>query len=332
MRYNGAVIFTEVKPMNETLTEWLESLPYSAVAVPEEKGRVYRNRLARRLLPPPSRLTEALRVSERELLSEVCLDGIRYLVVRLPAEKASLYCLFEHFSPLQEMLSRGLVGRMQNFLWDLMDREEKGEPCASLSPDQIAARARSLRMHSDGYLRLLNVGEHLKDKERATCCLDGFFGYLQRALSACDVSASFRFREGCAVVTTGEELSFLVLNLIHLAHLFETERSACLEAREEESGVRFSIEFRDGGAVASSLEEMIRFGKSGEGLLCSIPLLCVLRVCLERGIPWSVRRNGENLACSFLLPKGTEKPVLFLSDPAAEEVSALLRTVRTFFF
>ena len=127
------------------------------------------------------------------------------------------------------------------------------------------------------------------------------------------------------------QLSFLVLNLIHFAHLFESKKNLFLEVAEEDGRVRFMMKIADCGAVKSSLENLILQGKSCEEILYTMPLLCILRVCMEKGVPWTVTTSEGETCVSFSLEKGSREAVMFLTDSVAEEVSELLQMIKGIF-
>lgn len=321
--------------MEEKLEKWLDAMPYPAVTLPEKGKRFYRNRLARRLLPPSGKLREILSAhtfENEDFLQEIRLDSIAYLLVVLPmADGVRVLCFFEHFLPLQEALSRALVRNMKEFFWALLDKEN--EPCAGqvVYLDRIAARVCAMRAQGDNYLRLLDASELSRGETAKTCSIDGFFAHMKRALDICGIQTELSFPRGATVLSEGSVLSFLVLNLVHFVRLFEGERRIRLSVSEEGEYLRFSVSFPDGGAVAASFENLICNREGDEKLLHTLPLLCILRVCLENGIPWSVGQDGDMLSVSFLLAKGEEKPVLFLSDATAEEIAQLLQMIKNFF-
>lgn len=321
--------------MEENFEKRLEALPYPAVILPIKGKRLYRNRLARRLLPPAARLRELLTASRLEsddVLKEMRLDSVAYLLISLALEDGdTAFFFFEHFLPLQEALSRALVLRMKDFLWALLEKEHEAHSQNAVYLDQIAARACALRSHGDDYLRLLDASDLLFAEEAQSCSLDGFFGHLKRALDVRGIQTSFSFPKGSTVLSEGAVLSYLVLNLVHFVRLFEGERRVKVSVQSRANGLRFSVNFPDDGAVVSSLEELICRGGVHEKLLHILPMLCILRVCMAKGIPWSVSRKGNRLSFSFILAKGIEKPVLFLSDAAAEEIARLLQMIKTFF-
>lgn len=314
------------------MAKWMEALPYPAVAISGEKNGMSRNRLARRLLPPASRLRGQLSVLDDDFMRELRLDGIVYLVLSMQMEEEGrLFCFFEHFMPLQEALSRAIVENMQDFFWTLLNKEENPDFENLIRPDQIAARMYSLRRHGENYLRLINHAEIIKGDEAKTCSLGGFFRHLHKALDACGIPVSFQTCEGVTVYSESGVLSFLVLNLIHFAHLFEAKEQLFIEVEEEGTGVRFSMKISERGLVRATLEDLILRGKENEKILHTLPMLCILRVCMEKGIPWTVDERDGKLSVSFLLAKGDEKPVLFLSDATAAEVSQLLQMVKGMF-
>lgn len=318
--------------MEKQMTKWTEGLPYPAITVCGEKKRMSRNRLAKRLLPPASRLRGQLSELTDDFMREMRLDGIAYLVLSMQiGENCRLFCFFEHFLPLQEALSRAIVENMQDFFWTLLKKEENPDFENLIRPEQIAARMYSLRRHGENYLRLINHAEIIGCGEAKSCCLGGFFRHLHKALDACGLSVSFRACEDMTVYSESGVLSFLVLNMIHFAHLFEAEKQLSVEVEEEGDGVRFSMKIPDCGEVRSSLEELILRGKENEKALSAMPMLCILRVCMEKGIPWTVTERSGELSLSFLIAKGDEKPVLFLSDATAAEVSELLQMVKGLF-
>ena len=318
--------------VEKQIEKWMETLPYPAVAISAEKNGVSRNRLARRLLPPVSRLRGQLLSGSEDFIREMRLDGIAYTVLTLPAgEEERLFCFFEHFLPLEEAFSRAIVGKMQDFFWSLLSKEGEFDAESPVRLDRIAARVCSLRMHGENYLRLINKGEIHGTDEAKTCSLGGFFGHLHKALDAFGIPVSFRACDEVTVYSESTVLSFLVLNLIQFAHLFEAEKDLCLEVSEEGEGVRFSMEISDRGEVKSSLENLILCGKESEKILFTLPMLCVLRVCMEKGIPWSVTEREGKITFSFLMAKGEGEPALFLSDAVAPEVSELLQMIKVMF-
>ncbi len=318
--------------MREQTRKWLDTLPYPAVVTPKETGRMYRNRFARCLLPVSNRLKEELFDFGGDFIKELRLDGITYLVLALPEPDGSrVFCFFQHFLPLQEVFSRAIMEKIQDFFWTLLNKEDTLIPENAAQSDQIAARACFLRRHGDNYLRLLNTPKILEKEEAKSCSLAGFFTHLHTALAACDVGISFQFRDGATVCSESSVLSFLTLNLIHFAHLFEGERNISLNVEEEAEGVRFSVEFSDGGAVADAMENLIRYGRESDKLLNTLPMLCVLRVCMEKGIPWCIKQKSGKLSFSFLLAKGDERPALFFSDATAAEVAEFLQMVKEIF-
>ena len=321
--------------MEENFEKRLEALPYPAVVLPMKGKRLYRNRLARRLLPPSARIRELLtasRIENDDVLKEIRLDSVAYLLVSFALEDGdTAFFFFEHFLPLQEALSRALVLSMKDFLWVLLEKENEAHSQNAVYLDQIAARACALRSHSDDYLRLSDASELLFEEKAQSCSLDGFFGHLKRALDVRGIPTSFSFPKGSTVLSEGAVLSYLVLNLVHFARLFEGERRVKISVQSRANDLCFSVNFSDDGAVVSSLEELICRGGVHEKLLHILPMLCILRICMEKGIPWSVSRKGNRLFFSFVLAKGIEKPVLFLSDAAAEEIAQLLQMIKTFF-
>lgn len=318
--------------MEKEIAMRMETLPYPAVAISAGENGVIRNRFARRLLPPVSRLRGRLLKLSQGFLEELRLDGITYLVLSIAVEDgALLFCFFENFLHFEEAFSRAILGKMQDFFWSLLSKEGVPDSRDAVRLDQIAARAGSLRMHGENYLRLVNRAVLSESGEAKTCSLGGFFGYLQKALESCGISVSFRVRENLTVYSESAVLSFLVLNLIHFVRLFEAREQLCLEVTEMSEGIRFRMEFSDQSEVRSSLEDLILYGKENPKLLFTMPMLCILRVCMEKGIPWSATENEGRFSFSFLLAKGDEKPILFLSDAAAE-ASELLQMIRGTFF
>lgn len=318
--------------MEKHLEKWMEALPYPAAILCDEKNGVSRNRLARRLLPPATRLRGQLADLSDEFMRELKLDGIPYLVLSVPlGENTRLFCFFQNFLPLQEAFSRAVVEGMQDFFWTLLNRKEDPATENLIRLDQISARVCSLKRHGENYLRLINNGELAELGEAETCSLDGFFRHLQKALASCDISVFFRDGEGVNVYSESAVLSYLVLNLIQFAHLFEAEKHLFVAVKEEGDGIRFSMEISDRGEVKASLEDLILRGKERETVLFTQPLFCILRVCMEKGIPWTVSECGDKLSVSFVLAKGIEKPALFLSDATAAEVSELLQMIKGMF-
>ncbi len=320
--------------MNKSFEKWLDALPYPAVILQKESGNLRCNRMARRLLPPAVRLRGILAElfdGNEDLLQEIRLESVSYLLVGFSVtEGERLFCFFEHLLPLQEAISRVLVQKMRDFFWLLANRETepKGNNTAYL--DQIAARVCALRSRSDEYLRLLDVPDGFCEESKS-CCLDGFFTYLQRALDIQGIHASFSVPKGVTVVSQGTILSYLVLNLLYFVHLYEGEHRIKLLVLKENTHVRFSVSFRDEMSIMSSLESLIYSGDGDENVLRILPMLCILRVCLENQIPWTLQRNGASATLSFLLPKGEEKPVLFLSDAVSAETAKLMEMVKIFF-
>lgn len=318
--------------MEKQMTQWLETLLCPALSVSNGKNVMCRNRLARRLLPPAARLRGQLFDFRDDFMKELLLDGVSYLVISLPLKESQLFCFFEHFLPLQEGLSRVIVEKMQDFFWSLLCDEENENHKNVVCLDQIAARVHSLRMYGENYLRLITRAQMIENAEAKTCSLKGFFMHLSKALNVYGVPVTFCDCRDLTVFSESAVLSFLVLNLIHFAHLFESKNPLSLEVSEEDEHVRFSMKISDRGAVKSSLESLILQGKGSEELLRVLPLLCILRVCMEKGIPWNVSVLKGETCFSFSLAKGSEDAVLFLTDSVAEEVSELLQMIKGIFF
>ena len=126
--------------------------------------------------------------------------------------------------------------------------------------------------------------------------------------------------------------SFLILNLIQFAYLFEGTESIGITAEKTGKNYRLSLSFSDGKDLFSVLEDLL-YGKGGCDVrrLFAAPLLCVLRLCGEDGIPWRLRREKERLTFSVLLRASDALPDSFFSQTAAEEVRELLRLEKEYF-
>lgn len=322
--------------MEQKIGKRMDALPYPAVRLSPTGKILYRNRFARCLLPPLGRLKEELRGCaslEENFLQRIRLDGIDYLAVAFAdCDGERLLCFFENFLPLHEGLSRAILGKMQDFLWDLMNREKTDSEANNLIRlEHFAARACSLRANAEDYLRFLNADEVLKGEEAKSCSLSGFFGYLNRALRVRGLQVDFDFPDETTAFSEGEVLSYLVLNLVYFVRLFCGDRRVSLKVTEEGEGLRFAVCFEDDGKVEGAFETLLCREKEDETSLCILPLLCILRACREKEIPWLAERQGNVFSFSFVLAKGEKTPVLFLSDPAAAEVLALLQMVKTIF-
>ena len=154
---------------------------------------------------------------------------------------------------------------------------------------------------------------------------------MKRALSARGLCINATFPKGATVCSQGSVLSYLVLNLVHFIRLYEGERSTAVLVTEEGGQMRFSVEFPDNGTVGTSLEAMICRGEVNEEILRTLPMFCILRMCLEKGICFSALAREGSFSFSFFLKKGDQSPALFLSDATAAEVVELLRIVKLFF-
>lgn len=313
------------------------SLPYPALVANEEGQVLYRNRLAKKLLPAPHRLRRFLlerAETEKKRFFEASLEGVCYYVGTTQVQNGRyLVCFLESFLPFYEPLSRIILEQMQTFFWDMFPGEDSvhTEGTAKEILDGIAARTFRLRTEEKGYLRLLKMKDRIPG-EAVSCSISGFFRHLEQALEKRGIFLSASCPPRAAVKISPDSLSFLILNLVQFVYLFEGEHEIRAAVVQMEEGYRLSFAFSDRNLLFDSLETLFCGKESLDAhLLLAVPLLCAIRLCSEDGVPWILRGEAGQVTFTFSLPAGDRLPDAFLSETMAEEVEELLKTEKEYF-
>jgi hypothetical protein len=315
------------------VTDRLDLLPFPALALDEGGEIFYRNRLAKRLLPPLSKLKKQMGKSSfprKGSISQVSLDNILYFAGMFSVEGADCVFFLENFLPFHEGLSRLVLEESNSCFWDLLPNGEDERKCSPMELDGVAARTHRLRCAERDYLRLLQ----LKDKEFknvSSCSLQGFFKHLANLL----VKRGIRLENDCpaeaSVSIDPSELIFIVLNLVHFAYLFEGEDRLFISVEKQGDCYRIAADFSDPGGFLSVIRALLLGEVPATGAIHCIPFLCLTRVCDKERFSWSVREKEGKIAVSFLLPASDFMPDTFLSDAAAKEVEDLIRAEKEYF-
>ncbi len=314
-------------------TEQLDTLPFPALKLDENGEVFYRNRLAKRLLPPPSRLKKQMERSsfpKRGCISQVCLDGILYFTGVFSVGEAEYVFFLENFLPFYENLSRMVLEESNTCFWDLLPG---GEEEKSLTPgflDGYAARTYRLRQVEKDYLRLLQLRSR-RFEHISSCSLQGFFRHLSELL----LKRGIRLESECPAEATvridPSELTFIVLNLVHFAFLFEGEDRLFAFVKKKGDGYRITLEFADSAGFLSVMKALFLGEVPDSGAMHCIPFLCMTSACDKERFYWSVQEEKGRIRVSFVLPGSDFLPDAFLSDTAAKEVQELIKAEKEYF-
>lgn len=315
------------------MTEKLELLPFPALALSEEGEIFYRNRLAKRLLPPPSRLKKQMgRASfpKKGNLAQVSLDGVLYFTGVFPVEKVECVFFLENFLPFYEGLSRLVMEEANTCFWDLLPGGEKEKKISPVLIDGFAARTYRLRQVERDYLRLLQLKERRFDNI-SSCSLQGFFRHLSELLLKRGIHLESTCPAEAAVQIDPSELTFIVLNLVHFAFLFEGESCLFASVDQKGDGCRITVKFADPEGFLSVIKAILLGEVPDSGVMHCIPFLCVASACDKERFYWSVQEEKGKIAVSFVLPASDFMPEAFLSDTAAKEVQDLICAEKKYF-
>ena len=317
--------------------ENFRNAPYPVVLVNEQGEILSRNRLAQKLLPPPSRLKGFLKnlgEKRKAPIFEAELCDIRYFVGVLP-EKDGCFslCFLEHFLPFYEPFSRMILSEMQGFFWELFSEGGKRETQLSLPGflDALAARTYRLRNEEKGYLRLLQMRNYVPG-ESVSCSVEGFFHHLQATLSKRGIRLTLEGGADTAVAFSTEAFTLLALNLVQFAYLFEGADEIFVHTEKRDGKVELCFSFPDPAHFSSVLSRLLD-GKEEQipGALLVSPLFCALCLCRKENILWKIRQKDNRFEFSVFLPLAKEMPAAFLAESTAKEVKELLNLEKEWF-
>ncbi len=315
------------------MTEHLEAFPFPVVVLDEKEEIFYRNRLAKRLLPPPYRLKKQMKrdsFPQKRGFSQVCLDDISYFTAVFSFMGRDCVFFLENFLPFYESLSRVVLEEANSSFWNLLPFGEEEKHLSASFLDGFAARTYRLRQAEKDYLRLLQLRSR-SFENIASCSLQGFFRHLSGLLLKRGIKLESRCPAEAAVRIDPSELTFIILNLVHFVFLFEGEDRISVFADKKKDGYRIFLKFADREGFLSAMKALL-LGE--EPLPCAmncIPFLCMASVCNKERFHWSVREDKGEVEISFVLPASDFLPDAFLSDTAAKEVQDLIRAEKEYF-
>ncbi|MBR5295693.1 MAG: hypothetical protein IKU24_03785 [Clostridia bacterium] len=314
-------------------TSCLETLPFPVILRVETGEIVYRNRLAKRLLPAPSKLKRIVGQKSfpcKENFSQVCIEDVLYFVGTLSFGEKDMIFFLENFLPFYEPLSRAVLAETDSLLWKALPFGEEAKSITPAFLDSFAARTYRLRRIERDYLRLLQVKNRPFDNA-VSCSLQGFFRHLSQNLIKRGIVLESDCPDEAAVHVDPSELTFLILNFVHFAYLFEGENKIFVSVEKEAKGFRLSLQVSASTEFIPLMQDLL-FGKEkGLSSLLCLPFLSVASVCQKEGFLWLVQSKEGKTEVSFLLPASDFMPTAFLSDATAKEVQELLRMEKEYF-
>lgn len=315
------------------IADKLESLFFPALGLDENGEVLCRNRLAKRLLPPPSRLKKQMKKAsfpKEGGLSQVFLDGVLYFTGVFFVEEVKCVFFLENFLPFYENLSRMIMEEANTCFWDLLP---DGKREKSLPPDFVdgfAARTYRLRQVEKDFLRLLQL-KNRSFENVSSCSLQGFFRHLSELLLKRGICLEAVCPGEAAVSIDPSELTFIVLHLAYFAFLFEGEDRLFAVAEKKKDGYRITVEFADPSGFLEAVKALLLGEMPTSGAMHCIPFLCMASACDKERFFWSVREEKGKIKISFVLPESDFMPDAFLSDATTKEVQELIRAEKEYF-
>ncbi len=330
------------RPKTERMEERLETLPFPVVALSEEGRPVFRNRLAKKLLPPPSRLGRFLEWAwegaKEKVILTATLEGVSYFVGLTRWSEYTVLSFLETLLPLHPVFSRALLERARELFPEfdraaarLLEKRTGGKE-EKEHLDRISARIRRLREEEGSYLRLMRLSERSWD-EPTSCSLDGFLRVLTGAMQKARVTLFVSCPSSAGVWVSPAVLGFVMVNLLHFIVLFEGEDriDVSVEAGEKESVIELCFPDREG--LFSLYGTLTRTG--GETVfpqaLAFAPLFCAMTVCRECGLSLYLFRREEKGILRLTLPGSFRMPEAFLGARDARDDAAMAQWVREIF-
>ena len=320
----------------------LENLPFPAVTLSKDGNLLFRNRLAKKLLPPPSRLGRFLarewNGAKEKAIFTATLEGTSYFVGLTRWEERTVFSFLETPLPLHPVFSRALLERARELLPDfdraaarLLDEGSGGRKDPERL-DRLSARIRRLREEEGAYLRLMRLSERSWDSP-VSIGLFGFFRSLTAAMQKARVTLFVTCPSSAVSWVSPSVLGFVMVNLFHFITLFEGEDKirVLVEAGEKESVIDLYFPDREG---LFSLYGTLT-GERGEEYfpqaLAFAPLFCAMAVCRDSGLVLRLLKRGDEGVLRLTLPAAPHMPEVFLGAKGAEIEVEMERWIREIF-
>ena len=327
--------------------ELLENLPFSAVVLGEEDKILFRNRMARGLLLPP---TGMARFAEKEK-EKVCregiftafLDGRRYsvAVMKITRGKASARQLifFEDFGLLFLPVSEYLLEECNKLLSEgekyfSFPTEENVSSAALLSYcKRLSLRTRRFREERTAYLRMRAARSRTKAAS-AVCNLSGFFSFFTSAIKEAGFSTELSLDGEAGIRLHHDTLAEILLHLFQFISLYEGEKEVRVQGAAENGAYRLSIRFSD-------REELFKlFGnyllkenkkQSAPRFAAFSPLFSAALLSEAEGLCFSLEKKAEDCLVTLHLPLAENIPERFLSAKDAKNMETIIALIHEFF-
>ncbi len=325
----------------------VENLPFSVIVLGEENKILYRNRMARGLLLPPTGMMrffvqEKEKVSKEGIFSAV-LDLRRYFIAviakRYGKSELRHIFFFEDFGLIGLPVSEYLLEECHKLL---KEGEEKILACAEKEHSsstlvsyckRLSVRTRRFREERAAYFRM-RAARNRNPMEEATCSLSGFFSFFSPALKEAGFSTTLSLDHDLKIMIHPDFLAEILLNSLQFVSLFEGERNVELQGEKEEKTCCLTLRFFD-------REELFElFGKyllkenkknSASRFAAFSPLFAAALLCDGEGFDFSLEKKGEMCQITLRVPLAEHVQESFLSAKDKEYSRILSDMVKEFF-
>lgn len=327
--------------------ELLENMPFSAIVLGEKDEILYRNRMARGLLLPPTGMMRFAE-EEREKISHegifaALLDGRRYFVAVMEIMKgkksARQLFFFEDFGllflPVSEYLleeCNKLLSEGESYFTDAVNENASSAGLVSYCK-RLSVRTRKFRQQRTAYLRMLAIRKRKKG-ESAVCNLMGFFSFFLPAIKEAGFSATASFDDDAGIQLHHDILTEILLHLFQFISLYEGEKEVRLKGKIKNGVYCLTLSFFD-------REGLFRlFGKyllnenkkrTAPRFAAFSPLFSVAELCDEEKLDFALEKNGEDCRLTLCLPLAEYVPEQFLSAKTSERLESIIAKVKAFF-
>lgn len=328
--------------------EKTESLPFAVILLSGDGRILYRNRMAKGLLPPLSGMKEFIS-EKREMLSEggfffASLNGRRYCVFSSHEETpCRRVFFFEEFARLFHPVADELLERGEALFRDYEERllsdgiaEERGGARASYLK-RLSLRSRRFREEQRAYLRLVKATRRRKGEKEAWD-LGDFFDEFGRVMVGLGFAVESSLPPETVIKFHWDTLSEILLNLLSFAALYEGERTIGIQGEKREDRLILRVLFFDRedlfrrfGNFLQDEEKRAHTKKSLSRFMPFSSLFTAALICEGEGLLFSVDRVKENCRITLSLPVTEDKAVRFLSALDPETRRRLVQKAKEFF-
>ncbi len=323
------------------IAEKADCLPAPALAVGEKGEILYRNRLAKRLLPVSGRLRPIIEKALRhgETFSCATLDQVSYYMFFFRERKSTVHLLvlMENTLLFHPGFDAYLMEEGLNLAKEILNvpKTESGSEVKTVAFfDRLAARTRRFREEGRLYRNYL-MEEKRTRSDAFSCDLSSFITSLAEKLEPYRLRLTYRGKEGLCVFASPEDIVYCVLNLVQFAFVFEGERNLEICARKTARKVIFSVRLLDRENLFSSFSDLMWGNvqkKGGFSAAMGIPpLLSLALFCRREKERFLLRKEGEMCILEFSLPQTDLSSVGFLGTKSRFEQVLLDRIVREYF-